>query len=43
MSAASDALIGAVGLRELGISGVFLKPSDPAVVVQTLKTRLGMN
>jgi len=42
VSAASDALVGAVGLRELGISGVFLKPSDPAVVVRALKTRLGV-
>ncbi|HKN10689.1 MAG TPA: response regulator [Pseudomonadota bacterium] len=41
VSTASDALIGAVGLRELGISGVFLKPGDPAVIIQTLKTRLG--
>lgn len=43
VSAASDALVGAVGLHELGIAGVFLKPSDPAVVIQTLKTRLGVN
>jgi DNA-binding response OmpR family regulator len=42
VSAASDALVGAVGLRELGISGVFLKPSDPAVVIRALKTRLGV-
>ena len=41
VSTAMDALVGAVGLQELGISGVFLKPSDPAVIVQTLKTRLG--
>src|SRR3974390_152819 len=38
VSMASDALVGAVGLRELGISGVFLKPGDPAVVIRTLKT-----
>jgi DNA-binding response OmpR family regulator len=43
VSAASDALVGSVGLRELGISGVFLKPSDPAVVIRTLKTRLGVS
>jgi CheY-like chemotaxis protein len=43
VSTAADALVGAVGLRELGISGVFLKPADPAVVVQTLKTRLGVS
>lgn len=42
VSTAADALVGAVGLDELGISGVFLKPADPAVVVQTLKTRLGV-
>ena len=42
VSTASDALIGAVGLRELGISGVFLKPSDPAIVIRALKTRLGV-
>ena len=41
VSTATDALVGAVGLRELGISGVFLKPVDLAVIVQTLKTRLG--
>ncbi|MGA2128658.1 MAG: response regulator [Xanthobacteraceae bacterium] len=41
VSTASDALIGAVGLRELGVSGVFLKPVDPAIVLQTLKVRLG--
>ena len=43
VSTAGDALVGAVGLSELGISGVFLKPGDPAVVIQTLKTRLGVN
>lgn len=42
VSTAADALVGAVGLRELGISGVFLKPAEPVVVVQTLKTRLGV-
>jgi len=41
VSTAADALVGAVGLHELGVSGVFLKPVDPAIVVQTLKTRLG--
>ena len=40
VSTAADALVGSVGLHELGIAGVFLKPIDPAVVVQTLKTRL---
>ena len=43
VSTATDALVGAVGLRELGISGVFLKPGDPAVVIRALKTRLGVN
>lgn len=41
VSNAADALVGSVGLDELGVSGVFLKPADPAVVIQTLKTRLG--
>jgi two-component system OmpR family response regulator len=41
VSNATDALVGAVGLHELGIAGVFLKPPDPALIVQTLKTRLG--
>lgn len=40
VSTAADALVGSVGLHELGIAGVFLKPIDPAIVVQTLKTRL---
>lgn len=41
VSTASEALVGAVGLRELGISGIFLKPCDPAIIVQTLKVRIG--
>jgi two-component system OmpR family response regulator len=41
VSAASDVLMGSVGLHEIGISGVFLKPVDTAIVIQTLKTRLG--
>jgi len=32
--------MGSVGLHEIGISGVFLKPVDTAIVIQTLKTRL---
>jgi hypothetical protein len=32
--------MGSVGLHELGIEGVFLKPIDPALVIQTLKGRL---
>ncbi len=42
VSTASDALMGSVGLHEMGISGVFLKPVEPAIVIQTLKTRLGV-
>lgn len=41
VSNAADVLVGSVGLDELGVSGVFLKPADPAVVIQTLRTRLG--
>jgi DNA-binding response OmpR family regulator len=40
VSTAAEALVGSVGLHELGISGVFLKPIDSAVMIQTLKTRL---
>lgn len=40
VSTAADALVGATGLRELGVSGVFLKPVDAKVIVQTLRTRL---
>jgi DNA-binding response OmpR family regulator len=42
VSTAADALIGSVGLHEIGVTGVFLKPVDAAIVVQTLKTRLGV-
>jgi two-component system OmpR family response regulator len=42
VSTASDALAGSVGFHELGVTGVFLKPVDMAVVVQTLRTRLGV-
>ncbi len=41
VSAASDALVGAVGLHELGVSGVFLKPADPAVVIQNPQNPAG--
>jgi DNA-binding response OmpR family regulator len=41
LSTAGDALFGSVGLHELGVAGVFLKPVDTAVVVRTLQTRLG--
>ncbi len=43
VSTASEALMGSVGLHELGIEGVFLKPVDTAVVIQTLKARLGVD
>jgi len=42
VSAASEALVGSVGLHEIGVSGVFLKPVDTSIVIQTLKTRLGV-
>lgn len=40
VSTASEALVGSVALRELGITGVFLKPVDPPIVLQTLRVRL---
>jgi DNA-binding response OmpR family regulator len=43
LSSASDALMGSVGFHELGISGVFLKPADAAIVIATLKTRFNAN
>jgi CheY-like chemotaxis protein len=43
VSTASEALMGSVGLHELGISGVFLKPIDTAIVIQTLKGRFEMD
>jgi DNA-binding response OmpR family regulator len=42
VSTAGDALMGSVGLHEIGVTGVFLKPVDSAIVIQTLKTRLGV-
>ena len=41
LSNAGDALMGSVGLHEIGISGVFLKPVDSVIVIHTLRTRLG--
>ncbi len=41
VSSAADALMESVGLHEVGISGVFLKRVDAAIVVQTLRTRFG--
>jgi hydrogenase nickel insertion protein HypA len=43
ISAAADALVGSVGLHELGVAGVFLKPADAPVIIRTLRTRLGMD
>ena len=42
VSAAADALMGSVGLHEIGVTGVFLKPVDAAIVVQTLLSLLGV-
>ena len=42
VSTAAEALMGSVGLHELGITGVFLKPVDTALVIQTLRTQLGV-
>jgi two-component system OmpR family response regulator len=42
VSTAGDALVGSVGLHELGVTGVFLKPVDTALVIQTLKTQLAV-
>jgi DNA-binding response OmpR family regulator len=43
VSTAADALNGSIGLHELGVTGVFLKPVDTAVVIQTLRTRWGLD
>ena len=43
VSTAAEALMGSVGLHELGIEGVFLKPVDADIVVQTLRGRLGVD
>jgi DNA-binding response OmpR family regulator len=43
ISSAADALVGSVGLHELGVAGVFLKPADAPVIIRTLRTRLGMD
>ena len=42
VSTAAEALVGSVGLHELGVTGVFLKPIDAALVVQALRTQLGV-
>jgi DNA-binding response OmpR family regulator len=41
VSSAGEALVGSVGLHELGVTGVFLKPVDASLVIQTLRTQLG--
>jgi CheY-like chemotaxis protein len=40
VSTLGDALVGAVSLQSAGIAGVFVNPVDPAIVIQTLTTRL---
>ena len=42
VSSVSEALVGSVGLHEMGVAGVFLKPVDMGLVVQTLRTQLGV-
>jgi len=42
ISTAGEALIGSVGLHELGVTGVFLKPVDTGLVIQTLRTQLAV-
>jgi DNA-binding response OmpR family regulator len=42
LSSAADALMGSVGLHEIGVTGVFLKPVDSIVVIQTLRSLLGV-
>jgi len=42
VSSAAEALMGSTGLHELGVTGVFLKPVDTALVIQTLRTQLGV-
>jgi DNA-binding response OmpR family regulator len=40
VSAGSDAVVNAVGLHELGVAGVFLKPADAPIIIETLKIHL---
>jgi two-component system OmpR family response regulator len=42
VSTAGEALVGSIGLHELGVTGVFLKPVDTDLVIQTLRTRLAV-
>lgn len=43
VSTASDALMGSIGLDELGIAGVFLKPIEADVIVRTLEARFSVS
>jgi len=43
VSSAADALMGSVSLYSLGISGVFMKPVDAGLVIQTLRARLNLD
>jgi len=40
VTSGSDAVLTSIGLHELGVAGVFLKPADPAIIIATLKIRL---
>jgi DNA-binding response OmpR family regulator len=40
VTSGSDAVINSIGLHELGVAGVFLKPADPSIILATLKIRL---
>lgn len=40
VTSGSDAVLNSIGLHELGVAGVFLKPADPAIIIATLKIRL---
>ncbi len=42
VSTAGQALVGSIGFHELGVTGVFLKPVDTALVIQTLRTQLAV-
>jgi CheY-like chemotaxis protein len=42
ISTASDALVGSTSLHNLGISGVFMKPVDAAIVIQSLNARFAL-
>jgi two-component system OmpR family response regulator len=40
VTSGSDAVLNSIGLHELGVAGVFLKPADPGIIIATLKIRL---